>query len=368
MNSKCMHKIKWVLLAAVLLYKFADFCSPQAKSYGYIVSRRAGITEGAQVEKVALYSKKSDSSDQKIIRNGVLLKRDGAKGTILFCHGFTCDKDDIGFLRYMFKDYNCMTFDFRAHGENAEGQCCTLGKNEAYDVIAAARFLRAHPDLQGVPLLVYAFSMGAVASIEAQAKDNSLFDGMVLDCPFDSAENVIKQGLDNKKISIFGYEFHVPCRQILKKYVFHPYIQSFVKTLLKTFSKFGSDNIKTFICHIQPSESIKKISVPCFFIHCKNDEKISIESIKTVYYNAGSKYKKLWITNGRKHFDSFFYNPEKYEERVVKFVGKVVSGAMDKKYKHKIVEEMSDRPALNTALEVGEVKTINKEGGYEKQK
>jgi len=352
-----LFKIKIVLLAIVLFYKVADICAPQVNNYGYVVFQNAAVEKDAEVQKVVLYSRKCANSNEKIIRHGILVKRKGAKGTVLFCHGFTCNKYDVGFLRFLFKDYNCMTFDFRAHGENTDGQCCTLGKNEAYDVIAAAKFLRSHPDIKDKPLLVYGFSMGAVASIEAQAKDKSLFDAMILDCPFGSAENVVKRGLDNKKLSIFGYEFHIPGRRILQKYVFHPYVQSFVKAFLQAVANFDSKRINLLITPLKPSESMKKIDVPCLLIHCKNDEKIPVNSIKNVYYNAQSKYKKLWVTNGRSHYDSFFYNPEKYAQKVRSFAHKVVTGIIYKKNKHKIIEDESNELEMKTLLNIGHVKS-----------
>ncbi len=61
-----------------------------------------------------------------------------------------------------------------------------------------------------------------------------------------------------------------------------------------------------------------------FFIHCKNDEKISVYAIKAVYESAGCAYKELWLTNGRRHFDSYFYNPEKYIKEIRGFMDKVV--------------------------------------------
>ena len=355
-----IYKVKVALLMVALLCESANFCIPQIQNYGYVTHRDTATVKNAEIQKVVLYSRKCKNCSEKLVRHGILLKKRNAKATVLICHGFTCNKYDTGFLRYLFKDYNCMNFDFRAHGENAEGQCCTLGKNEAYDVIAAAKFLRMHPDLKDIPLLVYGFSMGAVASIEAQAKDNSLFDAMILDCPFDSAESVVKRGLDDKKLSIFGYEFHIPGRRILQKYVFHPYVQSFVKAFLKAVANFNTKSINTFISPLKPSDSIKKISVPCFLIHCKNDEKISVDNIKNVYYNAHSDYKKLWITNGRKHYDSFFYNPEKYEHKVKKFTNKVISGIIFEKNKHKIIEDESDEYDVKTLLNTGGVVSIKK--------
>ena len=266
MCNKISYKKQGLIIIVSLFLQLNNFCTIK-NSYGHVFEIDEDRIRGSVVENVALYSKKNDHSDQKIIRYGTLVKKDNAKMTVLICHGFGCDRNDVGFFRYIFPDYNCMTFDFRAHGDNKDGQYCTLGKYECYDVISAAQFLRSHPDLKGKPLLVYGFSMGAVSAIEAQSKISSLFDAMILDCPFDSAENVIKRGLENQKISIFGYEFHIPGRSILSKYIFHPYIQSFVKAFLTAISGISTKNIKTFVCPLCQSNSIKKINVTCLFIH-----------------------------------------------------------------------------------------------------
>lgn len=282
-----------------------------------------------------------EADTNTIKRNAVLVTYPEAKGTILICHGFMCDKYDVGFLRTLFPrgQYNFLTFDFRAHGENSKGQCCTFGLDEAQDVIAAAHFLRGHTMLKGKPLYVYGFSMGAVASIEAQAKDKSLFDAMILDCPFDSTERVLTKSIDRLKCSIFGYQFDMPGKNILRKYVFHPYVQSFLKILLQTFVHIDMKHIQIYMSPLRPSESAKKIDIPCLFIHCKNDEKVPVESIKIIFDKAHG-YKKLWLTNGRRHFDSLFYNPEGYADKINKFLNKVETGKVyAKATQAKIVED-----------------------------
>lgn len=304
------------------------------------------------MEKVTLYCQKSDNSDEKIIRKGILSKPKNPKANVVLCHGFTCDKNDIGFMRYMFKDCNCLTFDFRAHGENIDGQFCTLGKNEAYDVRAAFDFLKAHPATKGLVNIVYAFSMGSVSAIEAQARFGRLYDAGIFDCPFDSTENVINRGLDNKKITLFGYEFDIPGKIILRKYLFHPYVQSFVKAMLTCAEQLNGKSINTFVCPVCTAESIKKVDVPSLFILCKNDEKISIDNIKSIYYNSPARYKKLLLTEGKKHFGSFFNNPEVYAEKIDRFVSKVVSGQLYLKNKHKIVEEPTDTEDVKGSIEI----------------
>lgn len=307
----------------------------------------------ATIEHVTLDVKRDQKSSQTIARRGIVYRYKDAVANVLICHGFMCDKFDVGFLRQMFPagKFNLMTFDFRAHGENKEGQCCTFGRDEAYEVLAAADYLKNHAELKNKPLFVYGFSMGAVAAIEAQASRKGLFDAMVLDCPYDSSENIIKQGLSQLKFSLFGYEFALPGQGILQKYAFHPYVQSFVKVLLKTVAAMNTYHVPTQIHLVKPAESVKKILVPCFFIHCKNDEKIPVSAVKSVYQGA-SGYKSLWITNGRRHFDSFFYNPEKYGQRVRAFFENVLMNSLPPAANNQIMQD-DEEIALNNATTQG---------------
>lgn len=318
--------------------------------YGQVISREDVGDDGTFIERVKLFAQATDDSSDIIERNGILVLYPQAQATVLVCHGFMCDKFDVGFLRQLFPKnrFNIMTFDFRAHGEAVDGQECTLGLHEAYDVIAAAHFLRTHPLLKSKPLFLYGFSMGAAAAIEAQAKDSSLFDAMVLDCPFDSTENIIKRGLENMKFSVFGYEFDIPGKSWLQQYAFHPYVQSLVKTALRAVAHLDQQNVETKICPVSPSDSIKKVTVPCFFIHCRNDEKIPIEAARLLFENAPCQ-KSLWITNGRRHFDSLFYNPEVYIRKVVKFYNRVIDGSLQQQPLQKTKEDPED--ALSKTLQ-----------------
>jgi pimeloyl-ACP methyl ester carboxylesterase len=315
----------------------------QENVHGYVVPEKTKMANGLVVEHVVLYPKAGYDSHDKIARNGILARCDDAKATILVCHGFMCDRHDVGILRKVFKksQFNVMTFDFRAHGQDSEGQYCTFGRDEALDVIAAAKFLRNHPELQGTPLFVYGFSMGAVSAIEAQAKSSDLFDAMILDCPFESSEKVIQSGLEGLKCTVFGCEFDLPGRDFLQKYAFHPYIQALVKAVLKTVAQLDATCVNTNFCPLYPAESAKKIVVPAFFIHCKNDQKVPVEQVMNVYENAAG-YKRLWLTNGRRHYDSFFYNPEKYIEQVRLFCKQVIDGDIAEMPQEAIVEDDED--------------------------
>jgi uncharacterized protein len=280
----------------------------------------------------------TEAEGKELTRRGILLLRPGSLGTVVICHGFMCNKVDIGFLRMMFKNFNVVTFDFRAHGECDTEQCCTFGKDEALDVAGVVQYLKLRQDLSG-PRFAYGFSMGAVAAIIAQATDPTLFDAMILDCPYDHSINVIKRGLENLKLSLFGYTFALPGRSFLEQYAFQPWLQSILKTVLKTVAKMDATVVNTQIYPVSPADFASKITIPCFFIHCKNDEKVDVNAAHTLYNNVKG-YKRLWLTAGRHHFDSFFFNPEKYFGKVDHFLHDVMTLGILNKKKEKIVEDV----------------------------
>jgi len=304
------------------------------------VQKKQRYLKGTVLHSVVFSSRKEQGAREVIKRKGIIAKRPNAKATILVCHGYMCNKDDTSLFRLIFPDYNVMTFDFRAHGEKVEEHhCCTFGKDEMYDVISAVNVIKSDLDLKNIPLIAYGFSMGAVASIQAQARDSSLFDAMILDCPYDKSENVIKRALSNTKITIFGYSFNIPGSSLLEKYAFHPYVQSFLKTVLKTVAHLDAHATNTRIYPVNPADSVKRVHIPCLFIHCRNDEKVPVDAVKLVY-NGAQGFKRLWITAGRRHFDSFFYNPEKYTYKVNKFIESVLMDTIAKKVPAKVKEDV----------------------------
>jgi pimeloyl-ACP methyl ester carboxylesterase len=298
-------------------------------------------SEEFTLEDFTIYAKESANSEKRIARKGQGAFYPNAEANIIICHGFMCDKYDVAFLRRLFPRgrFNVLTFDFRAHGEERGSHSCTFGRDEIYDVEAAVNYVKNHPKLKGLPCIAYGFSMGAASAIEAQARNHSLFDAMILDCPFDSSENIIKQGLDGLKVSAFGYEFNMPGRSLLQKYAFHPHVQAFVKNVLRCMTSLNPRDISINMCRVYPGESIKKVSVPCLFIHCKNDERISVDAARNIYNNAASGYKILRITDGKNHFGSYFWKPEEYTTWVREFLDKNLDGTARTTELKQVIEE-----------------------------
>ena len=298
------------------------------------------VTDGS-LEYVRFPVQESLFSEKTFMRRGILIKRQKAKATVLVCHGYMCDKYDVSFLHVMFKDYNSVGFDFRAHGEEKEGQCCTFGRDESYDVIGAVKYIKSHPELKKLPLFVYGFSMGAAAAILAQAREQNLFDGMILDCPFDSTDKLIDRGIDQLRIRIFGYEMALPGSSLLKTYAYNPYVQSVLKQIMRTFTKIDTVDVDTCISPVFPEEAIKYVNIPCFFIGCINDDKAPEEAVLSVYRGAKG-FKRCWIDcEGVRHFDTIFKQMHKYFYKVDRFIIKVLDGSYKKKKKEKLHR---DRP------------------------
>ncbi|HJZ24504.1 MAG TPA: alpha/beta hydrolase [Candidatus Babeliales bacterium] len=309
----------------------------QSVRFGNISKRNNYVVDGT-LKKITFRVPESLNGKKSFVRRGELVVKPGARATVLIAHGYMCSMRDVAFLRWIFPGLNTLVFDFRAHGDHTNDQVCTFGHDEAYDVIAAVQFLKSYHETQNKPIIAYGFSMGAVSIIEALAKDPSLFIARILDCPFDSTENIIKRALSNMKFNVLGLEFPLPGRMWLQKHAYHPYVQGFLKLMLKTVAQMDAIAVNTEIKQVSPITSISKTSIPTFLIHCRNDEKIPVSAALDLYHNSRG-FKRLWLTNGRRHFDSYFNDPEKYAHKIRRFIDKVLSQAYRGKSQAKIIED-----------------------------
>jgi len=256
-------------------------------------------------------------------RHGYLVRRNDAVGTVIICHGYLGCKQDAISLKHLFPSYNVMAFDFRAHGKDADGQFSTLGRDEAFDVIGAVNFVKSDELMSDKPVIAFGFSMGAVAAIQAQGMDGTLFNAMILDCPYDSTDGAMRRGLEAKmQFTIMGKKFTIPGVDLLLCYIYHDYAQKITSFLFQSISSLDSTKVATKFVRVLPIESIKKITVPCFFIHCENDKKVPISAVESLYENKPG-FKRLWITQGKRHFGSYSDNPEMYWYKVNKFLAKL---------------------------------------------
>ncbi len=118
----------FIVMLAVNSALYATVPQRHMYPYGSYVHQFRTTRAKPKVERVTLYSRESDETNNTITRRAVLVRYPNAQANIVISHGFMCNKFDVGFLRSLFPQgrFNFLTFDFRAHGEDIDGQVLHL--------------------------------------------------------------------------------------------------------------------------------------------------------------------------------------------------------------------------------------------------
>ncbi|RYD98496.1 MAG: alpha/beta hydrolase [Sphingobacteriales bacterium] len=123
------------------------------------------------------------------------------KGTVLLLHGYGGSK--AGLLNYATQfrrfGYNTLLLDFRGAGGSA-GDQCTIGYKEAADVTAAVRFLNERGEKN---IYLFGTSMGAAAALRALATDSLPVKGAIIECPFGSMLQTVKNRFHTQGVPTF---------------------------------------------------------------------------------------------------------------------------------------------------------------------
>jgi uncharacterized protein len=232
-------------------------------------------------------------------RSGVLTLRKHARGNVVLCHPAAYDKDFmISYQDRVFVHYNCVRFDFRRHGENKEGQYSTIGKKEVYEVEAVVNFLKSFKQTKDLPTYGFGISMGASVLIEYQAWKHN-FDALILQAPFDSLENQIRR------------TFPVFRKTILRNFIFSEPVRW-----------YGKAKYKLDVRNVNPIDSIKKIKVPVFLMHSKDDPIIP-HAVFEKFAKVGKCIKKTWAPAVGFHSELFKTYPDLYIKRCNDFLYEV---------------------------------------------
>jgi pimeloyl-ACP methyl ester carboxylesterase len=106
-----------------------------------------------------------------------------AQGTVALFHGYTSSKGKLLTEAATFRrlGYSVLLTDFAGNG-GSEGNVCTVGHHEAADVATVVRWLQRRPGR----VFVYANSMGAVATLRAEAELGVRPAASLLECPYGS--------------------------------------------------------------------------------------------------------------------------------------------------------------------------------------
>ena len=221
-------------------------------------------------------------------REAILMLRENAKGNVVLCHSATFSKEAmLPHAEQLFADYNCLSFDFRRHGEQEGKQYSTSGKKEIYEVEAAAKFMREHKATKGLPVYGFGVSMGAAYLIEAESQHKQ-FDGLILQSCFETLRRQIKRQYGFFRIPFMhNLIFREPCLTL------------------------ASSRYRLKLRKLKPMESITKIDTPIMLVHARNDDFIYFEAYEKLV-ERGKSIIHTWTPDDGKHTQILETLPQEY--------------------------------------------------------
>ena len=217
----------------------------------------------------------------------------GAPMEIMF-HGYrgTAERDLSGGVHRAFSlGRSVLLVDQRCSGQSG-GNVITFGIREHRDCLTWAEYAaKRFPDRK---IILTGISMGASTVLLTADKDlpgNVI--GILADCGFSSAKDIIRKVIRQMKLPEASYLF--------------------VKLGAKLFGHFDLEETS-------PEEAVKHAKVPVIFYHGESDNFVPCE-MSRVLYEACSSRKKLVTVPGAGHGLSFPAAPERYLETLCDFFG-----------------------------------------------
>jgi len=228
------------------------------------------------------------TSDNIVIKGWVIHSKKKTDKTIIVCHGYPFDKNNIlQGVYFLAEKFNLLLFDFRYFGES-QGKFTTLGYKEKEDFLAAVKYLKTR-NLTKIGAL--GFSLGAATIIMANSED---IKAIVADSSYATIGKMIE-----RTYFIFPGFTKIPFTFLTKLYS---------KILLGINTK-----------DISPLNEISKIKVPILLIHGEKDSQIPVENSKILYEVSNKNKTELWIVPKADHGYAHYLYAEEYEQKLFDF-------------------------------------------------
>jgi uncharacterized protein len=216
-----------------------------------------------------------------------------ARGTIIFLHGVgDCKITGVPFARVLYeRGFNIFLYDSRQHGES-EGYYCTYGFYEKRDVSAVISYLQSQTKIKTGKIGVFGTSMGGAVAIQAAAVDHRIA------C-------IISEGSYTALRIVF-----VDYQKRIIKLPWH---------FLRNVALVQSQKMANFKARlVAPLEDIKRVHVPVFIVHGKNDSFIKSHYSKLLF-NAANEPKRLLLIDGAEHNNVWEIGGAMYENAIASF-------------------------------------------------
>lgn len=185
------------------------------------------------------------------------IKRDSAMGTVILCHGYGGNKASMLDRAMAIYDmgYNVFLPDFMGGGAS-EGNQCTIGFKEAEQVKTCVDYIAKQGEQN---IFLFGTSMGAAASMKACAEHTLPVRGLMLECPFGSMRQTVKN-----RFSMVG----VPAFPLSDLLVFWGGVEN-------GFNAFNHN----------PEDYAKQIKSPVLLLYGERDDRVTREEIDNIFNN-----------------------------------------------------------------------------------
>ncbi|MCM1182368.1 MAG: alpha/beta hydrolase [Roseburia sp.] len=223
----------------------------------------------------------------------------GGKRVVICFHGYTSEgmSDCIGISNYYLKrGYAMLLPDARAHGQS-EGTYIGFGCLDRKDALVWIKWVIGECG-EDVEIVLHGTSMGGATVLMASGLElPSQVKGIVSDCGFTSPKEVFTHVLSTM--------YHLPAFPVIPA----------ADMLNKKLAGYGMDE-----CNAK--REVRKAKVPILFIHGEKDTFVPCRMCHELYDYCGGPKRKL-IVKGAAHAESYYKNPEKYEEALTAFLGEL---------------------------------------------
>ncbi len=310
----------WVLLGAAALLLLAGLVEGElcVRSVTKAVRRddeyvRRQETGGGFGEALGRYDREWDRRPFTLESNGVTLSGEYVlnpadsgrpRRVVILCHGHTVNRlCAVKYADLFYRaGYSLVLYDERYFGRSS-GKCCTLGQEEAKDLINVMAYTRT---VFGKDCLIglHGESMGAATVLLCLEREKP--DFVIADCPFASSTLLFRH--------VVRDQCHLPAFPILPLAAFLGRVQ------------FGYD-----FPAVNPIRAVEGADVPICFMHGEADSLIPCEHSRMMYAKCRDPRSRLHLFPGAEHACSIASDPARYERLVLEFLNECVDAASDAK-------------------------------------
>jgi alpha-beta hydrolase superfamily lysophospholipase len=221
-------------------------------------------------------------------------KLDSTLGTVILLHGIRTNKESFSSLskKLNSEGFNTVALDSRAHGQS-EGQFCTFGVKEKYDVSKLIDYLNSEENI-GSNIGLWGQSLGGAIGIQALSIDKRLKFG-IIESTFSDFQTITHEYFNYH----LGFDF-----KILTDYLIYR---------AGIISDFNPDKAK-------PSSYCKNVNQPILLVHGNLDKRINIKYAKVNFDKIQSSNKSFIEIKGANHLNVWEIGDSAYFDKTIKFL------------------------------------------------